>query len=273
MPRARLFWSLVPSLVCGSLAALARAEAAPRTDLSPQRARACDDVSPIALDLDADGRLDRLTPRILSLRRAFIPGAAPYPHGDVERYVAFALDSAAGRSLGTVLQYRFGTENGGYATYRIGAIGDADGDGRGDLAFHVGGELPAETIVLLDRGDHFVTRSSGVLRCACVLDEALRLVTRERGVEPRALAHWDEGLARFVGDEVVWVIGAEAVLRDTYTVPWRALATIPGGTALRLLASDPAAPTPGGWLPVAFDGTAGWISAQVVARQSPLGAD
>jgi hypothetical protein len=248
-----------------------RAVAEVRFDLAPERARAFDDASPIRIDLDGDGRDDRLTPRILELRRAFIPGATPFPDGDLERYVAFALDTAAGRSVGTVLQFRFGTENGGYRQYLVDAVGDADGDGRGDLAVQVGGELPAETIVLLDRGERFSPRSSGRLRCACAVDEGLRLVTRERDGERRVIGRWDGARGRFVGDEVVWVIGASAVLRDGLTATSAVIAEIPGGTALRRLAPDAAAPP--GWLAVALDGRAGWISRRVVESESPAASD
>lgn len=240
-----------------------------RLDLSPERWRAFDDEAPIALDVDGDGRLDRLTPRILEMRRAFIPGATPYPEGDIERYVAFALDAAAGRHLGTVVQFRFGTENGGYASFLLDAIGDADGDGRGDLAFVVGGALPAEAIVLLDRGDRFEARSSGVLRCACALDERLRLVSREGGREPRELGRWDGASGRFVGSEVVWVVGAFGRLRSAVGTTSPVVATVPGGTALRRLLAETGGEPPAGWLPVALDGTRGWISARVVAATSP----
>lgn len=244
-----------------------------RLELAPERWRTFDDESPIALDVDGDGRLDRLTPRLLELRRAFIPGATPYPEGGVERYVAFALDTAAGRSLGTVVQFRFGTENGGYASYLLDAIGDADGDRRGDLAFVVGGALPAEAIVLLDRGDRFEARSSGVLRCACALDERLRLVARERGGEPRELGRWDGASGRFVGAEVVWVVGAAALLRGDIGTTSPVVATVQGGTALRRLPSPAGSAPPAGWLPVALDGTSGWISARVVASISPAPDD
>jgi len=228
-----------------------------------------DDATPFALDVDGDGRLDRLTPRQLTLRRAFIPGAAPYPGGDVERYVAFALETAVGRSVGTVVQFRFGTENGGYSEYRLAAAGDADGDGRGDLVFQVGGELPGETLVLLDRGDRFAAYSSGLLRCDCLVDERLRIVPRRAAGEPRELARWDGARRRFTGDGVVWVIGAHAALRDGVAAGSAVVATAPGGTALRRLAPAPETPPPAGWMPVALDGVAGWISARVVAPHSP----
>lgn len=171
------------------------------------------------------------------------------------------------------MQFRFGTENGGYAGYRLDALGDADGDGRGDLLFQVGGELPAEALVLLDRGDRFAARSSGLLRCDCAIDDRLRIVGRGDAGEPRELARWDGARRRFAGDGAVWVIGAQAALRDGYATGARVLATVPGGTALRRRAPPPDAPPPDGWLPVALDGLPGWISARVVEAQSPDSPD
>jgi hypothetical protein len=167
------------------------------------------------------------------------------------------------------VQFRFGTENGGYTAYRLAAAGDADGDGRGDLIFEVGGELPAETVVLLDRGDRFAARSSGLLRCDCAVDERLRIVGREEAGEPRELARWDAASRRFAGDGVLWVIGARAVLRDGFAAGARVVATVPGGTALRRLEPPAGAPPPAAWLPVALDGVPGWISARVVESRSP----
>jgi hypothetical protein len=171
------------------------------------------------------------------------------------------------------VQFRFGTENGGYAAYRLATAGDADGDGRGDLVFEVGGELPAELLVLLDRGDRFAARSSGVLRCDCAVDERLRIVGREAAGEPRELARWDPASRRFAGDGVLWVIGAQAALRDGFAAGARVLATVPGGTALRRLEAPEGAASPAGWLPVALDGVSGWISARVVESQSPAAPD
>lgn len=263
LPRA-VWWLLL-------IGALPLAGEAPfALDLSPKRARSFDDDSPIRIDVDRDGRTDTLQPRILRLRRRFIPGARRYPGGDVERFIAFSLETASGRSIATLLQYRFGTENGGYRSYVLGPVGDADGDGRGDLAFHVGGGLPEEAVVLLDRGERFEPRSTGPLLCACRVTEDLRIVARDRGSEDRVLGEWHRPAARFVGDGIVWVTGGEALVRARASEAAKVLETITGGSGIRLLDLEPPAARVPGWAAVAIEGVAGWIEESAVASRSPI---
>jgi len=240
----------------------------PQVDLSSSLERGFRDETPIVLDLDGDGRSDAIQPRTFEFRRWKIPGVAPAPDGLVEYFVAFDLETAAKRRLGSIFRFRFGTENGGYESYSLQLAGDVDGDGRNDLAFHVGGKRPEELVLVLDRGDSFLARTSGPLRCTCVVTPDLRIAGGGEGAP--AVAQWDPESARFRGAGVVWVVGALGVLRLAPSVHGLELARIPGGSVLRRL--DPPAGTapPAGWMRVEADGTEGWISERMVADRSPL---
>ena len=226
------------------------------------------DEAPIPLDLDHDGHAEVLRPRILTFRRWQIPGVAPSPEGWLEYYLLFDIRGPGRRQLDSIFEYRIGTERDAYETYSLQAPGDLDGDGRGDLAFLVGGRRPTELVLLLDRGDRFEARTSGTLRCRCRLSPELTIVGTAADGAP--LASWDPVTRRFHGSSIGWTLGARAMLRAAPEAASAALATLPGGAAVRLLPSDPPRTAPG-WQRAEVDGLEGWISERVLDRDSPAG--
>ncbi len=186
--------------------------------------------------------------------------------------IVFDLETRGGRQAPSFFQFRFATENGGYAGYTLQSIGDADGDGHRDLAFHVLGDGPARpevTVVLLDRGDRFVARTTGFLRCECTISGDLDLVTGSGGATDRVLARWRPEAGRFEGNGVLWVLGEEAALHEAVRANAPIVARVPGGTAIRRLERGPTETWPRGWIHVAVDGVEGWMSEHVVTATSP----
>jgi hypothetical protein len=236
-----------------------------RLDLSPAAERSVRDEAPIPLDLDGDGRAEVLRPRILTFRRWQIPGVERAPDGWLEYYLLFDIEGPGRRRLDSIFKFRVGTENGGYERYSLQASGDLDGDGRGDLAFRVGGELPEELVLLLDRGEEFVARSTGPLRCRCRLSPDLGVL----GEDGARLASWEPVRKRFHGSGMAWTLGGRATLRVAPGAGSPALVTLPGGAAIRLLGGETVGPP--GWLRAEADGSEGWISARLVEEESPEG--
>jgi len=257
----------------GAAAATAGPAGEPRW--SPRRAdeHGFDDDQPFLLDVDDDGDDEEIRPWVTELRRSLIPGVERFAGGEIEYYLNLAVAARRGdpaqRSL---YRFRYGTENGGYRRYALVPIGDADGDGRADLALSLEGRFPFELVVLLDEGERFAARVTGPLPGELEVTKRLEIAEagRRRSPEPaRVRARWDPAARRFVGDGLVWVIGAAAQVRARVENGGEIVATVAGGTPLLVVDVPPAGERPPGWLPVAVGERRGWVSELVVEDRSP----
>jgi len=115
--------------------------------------RGFDNIKPILLDIDGDGKPDDITPRVYSVT------TIGKRHGKnrrtyVSHWITFDLRTTEGRRLRSFFRYQYGTEIADYWVYALIPC-DVNKDGRMDLIFYSGDDTSAETIVLINKGNRF----------------------------------------------------------------------------------------------------------------------
>lgn len=123
--------------------------------------RSFDERSPVFVDVDGDGRPDRISPRVYTVRaRHKARGNATRAIKETRR-IAFDLKTSRGREASSFFEYDYGTEEGQYWVYALVPC-DVNKDGRTDLVFYSGDDTSSETIILLNKGGRFVLHSREV---------------------------------------------------------------------------------------------------------------
>jgi hypothetical protein len=111
------------------------------------------DLQPIVLDLDGDGKADKITPRLVVKkyrdRRSSLHQS---------EWIFFDLKTSRGRSIRSFFGYRYGTDKVDYWVWASVPC-RSNQKGAGDLVFYSGDDTSDETIVLLNRGNHFIADS------------------------------------------------------------------------------------------------------------------
>ena len=123
--------------------------------------RGFDDLRPIYVDVDSDGKPDRIKPRTYQTYKR--RGSRPLLK-DVKNWITFDLKTTRGRTIRSFFTYNYGTaENGGsYWVYALIPARDVNKDGKTDLLFYSGDDTGDETVVLLNLGNKFVVHSRKV---------------------------------------------------------------------------------------------------------------
>lgn len=119
--------------------------------------RSFNELSPIKIDVDGDGRPDTIEPRVYTVTRR--ARGKRLRQRDVQHWIAFDLTTTTGRRIPSFFKYRYGTAEADYWVYALIPAGDIDGDRRVDLLFYSGDDSSDETITLINRGNRFVVRS------------------------------------------------------------------------------------------------------------------
>ena len=140
-----LFTSFVVLVLAGAVCAQNGITDADRRDF--------DDLTPIRIDVDGDGKLDKITPRIYQVNTK----KGSKAKRDVQNWIAFDLTTSKGRTIKTFFKYNYGTaeQGGSYWVYALKAAGDINGDGKTDLIFYGGDDTSDETVWLANRGNRF----------------------------------------------------------------------------------------------------------------------
>ena len=120
--------------------------------------RSFDDLKPIKIDVDGDGRTDTIQPRVYVV----VPECAKGKHlrpGDIQHWIAFDLTLATGRRIPSFFKYQYGTDQADYWVYALVSAGDINADGRTDLVFYSGDDSSDETVTLINKGNRFIVSS------------------------------------------------------------------------------------------------------------------
>jgi len=123
--------------------------------------RSFDDRSPVFLDVDGDGKPDRISPRVYTVKAKRRPPGDRRPRGKETHWITFDLKTSQGRAANSFFRYEYGTDEADYWVYALVPC-DVNRDGRADLVFYSGDDTSDETIILLNRGGRFVVHSRQV---------------------------------------------------------------------------------------------------------------
>ena len=120
--------------------------------------RGFDDLRPIIVDVDGDGKPDTITPRTYAVRiNRKSKGKSRRKPREVH-WITFDLKTSKGRVLRSFFKYDYGTDEADYWVYALVPC-DFNKDGRKDLIFYTGDDTSDETVFLLNKGGSFIVHS------------------------------------------------------------------------------------------------------------------
>jgi hypothetical protein len=127
-------------------------------DITDEDRRDFEDFTPIKIDVDGDGRLDTIKPRIYQI--ATKPGikGKRLRKRYIQNWITFDLITGKGHTIKSFFKYNYGTaeQGGSYWVYALKSAGNINNDGKPDLIFYSGDDTSDETIWLANKGNRFV---------------------------------------------------------------------------------------------------------------------
>ena len=130
-------------------------------DITDADRRGFDDSSPVMLDVDGDGRPDRIKPRFYKTRAHRGALASVGEKFSEVDWLAFDLITTRGRSLKSFFEYNYGEDGVRYWVWALVPC-DFNRDGRVDLKFYSGDDTSDETVILRNTGRVFKIHSRKV---------------------------------------------------------------------------------------------------------------
>ncbi|HAF12355.1 MAG TPA: hypothetical protein DHU55_13440 [Blastocatellia bacterium] len=120
--------------------------------------RPFDELSPIVIDIDNDGKPDRILPRVLKLKPTLQRHGPKRTREKESHWIVFDLHTSKGRNLKSFFRYQYGSDWANYWVYALVPC-DVNGDGKTDLVFYSGDDESDDTIILLNKNGRFVVHS------------------------------------------------------------------------------------------------------------------
>jgi hypothetical protein len=116
--------------------------------------RSFDELDAILIDLDGDGKADRIKPRTY---QTYDRRKKPLRKRDIRNWITFDLSTSGGRKIRSFFTYSYGTaeQGGSYWVYALTSIGDINKDGKTDLMFYSGDDTGDITMTLINLGTGF----------------------------------------------------------------------------------------------------------------------
>jgi hypothetical protein len=143
---------------CGSLFLLISSVSVWSQTVTDEDRRGFDNLAAIYIDIDGDGRPDRIQPR--TYKTYHWRSGQRLAERNIRRWITFDLTLKRGRAMRSFFTYNYGTGEvgGSYWVYALIPDKDRNGDGMLDLVFYAGDDTTEETIRLESRRTRYVVR-------------------------------------------------------------------------------------------------------------------
>jgi len=229
-----------------------------------------EELAPISVDLDKDGKLDTIQPRTYSSK----PGDG---QARTNLWIAFDLRLATGKTLRDIFRYRYGDNRGEFWIWALKPTGDMNRDGKIDLVFYTGDDTTDETVFLLQKGDHFEARSAGSILCDCFIDTDYRVkatgffdVDTKIQTPDRIVARWNPQREYFEGSELYWVSAPEVEVRVEPRPSAQSVMTLGKDDAVLVTFEKGRPVREVAWLKIESEYGSGWVERDALVSSSRL---
>ena len=115
-------------------------------------------VAPIVIDVDNDGKPDKVLPRVLKLKPTRERHGPKRIREKESHWIVFDLTTGKGQKQRSFFRYNYGSDWADYWVYALVPC-DVNGDRKMDLLFYSGDDESDETIILLNKNGRFVVHS------------------------------------------------------------------------------------------------------------------
>jgi hypothetical protein len=115
-------------------------------------------LDPIVIDVDHDGKPDKILPRVLKLRPTRERHGPQRIREKESHWIVFDLATSKGRNSKSFFRYNYGSDWADYWIYALVPC-DVNGDGKMDLVFYSGDDESDDTIILRNKNGRFVVHS------------------------------------------------------------------------------------------------------------------
>ncbi len=156
MIRKFLFLSLLIFVVAVQLNAQGKSKLADCRKIvvqDPDR-RGFDERDSFGIDVDDDGKPDKITPRTYTVKTTRKVSDKTKPKAGEIHWIAFDLKTSKGRVIKSFFKYNYGTDEADYWVYALVPC-RLNRDGRTDLLFYAGDDTSEESIILVNRKNAF----------------------------------------------------------------------------------------------------------------------
>jgi hypothetical protein len=140
-------------LIILSVSAIAKSQ-----EITDEDRRGFNELTPIKLDVDGDGKPDTIKPRVYQVKTKPPIKGKRLRKRDIQNWIAFDLTTSQGRTIKSFFKYKYGTaeQGGSYWVYALKSTGDINRDGKSDLIFYSGDDTSDERIWLANKGNRFI---------------------------------------------------------------------------------------------------------------------
>jgi hypothetical protein len=228
-----------------------------------------DELVPISVDLDKDGKNETIQPRTYSKPRD------RQDYADV--WIAFDLRRATGKTQKDIFRYLYGNEHSHSWIWALKPAGDVNRDGTLDLVFYTGDDTTDEMVFLLQKGSRFEARSSGSILCDCFIGRdynvtatgSYDLETKTQAPD-RTVARWNPQRERYEGTELHWVSAPKVEIRTEPRSAAPSVFTLGKDDAVLVVFEQGRPVREGTWLKVESEYGSGWVERDALVSSSHL---